>query len=238
MRSPYLSVIIPAYNEEKIISNTIDEVYSFLKENNLNSEIIIGDDGSSDRTVLIVKKKIKQYKNIKLVEGKINKGKGAILRKCFSVAKGDIQLFIDSDLTIDINLIPIAIKYIEDGYDISIASKYLPNSNISYPLSRKIFSKGFAFITRILLNTKIRDHQCGLKCFRKEAIKKIMPHLKINGFLIDTEMLVIAQNKNFRIKEFPATVKPEYSRGSKVKIFKDSLIMGKGILRLRKRFKK
>lgn len=238
MKSPYLSVIIPAYNEENIISSTIDKVYSFLKNNNLSSEIIIGDDGSNDKTVLMVKKKIKQYKNINLVEGKINKGKGSILRKCFSVAKGDIQLFIDSDLTIDINLIPLAIKYIENGYDISIASKYLPNSNISYPLSRKIFSKGFAFITRTLLNTKIRDHQCGLKCFKNKAIKSILPHLKIDGFLIDTEILFIAQKRGFNIKEFPAIVKPEYSRGSKVKIFKDSWTMGKEILKLRKRFRK
>ena len=234
------SIILPAYNEEQVISSSIDNVYSFFKSMNKPFEIIVADDGSSDNTVNIVNSKMKKIKELKLFSNNINQGKGSVLSGSLPIAKGKIVAFIDSDLAIDTNLFHDMVKYIEDGFDIVIASKHLNDSEVEYSFIRTIFSNCYAFSARILLGVNIKDYQCGFKAFNPKVLSSVLPLVKSKSWSWDTEFLVKADWLGFRIKELPAKV-VDIGRKSKVHPFRDAKNFGLELIRLyneKKSFKK
>ncbi|HLC86299.1 MAG TPA: dolichyl-phosphate beta-glucosyltransferase [Candidatus Nanoarchaeia archaeon] len=233
------SIIIPAYNEEKIISNTIEETTNFLKKTNKSFELIISNDGSKDRTAEIVKNKQKNYKELKLCDNQKNEGKGSALTNAFKMAKGRYILFIDADLAIDINLFPKLIEPLKKNTaDIAIASKHVKGASVEYSLIRSITSRTYSALARIILGLKIKDCQCGFKAFRKETIKKILPDMKNKGWGWDTEVLAKASWKGYKIIEVPAKVVNIPGRESKVSIIKTVKSMLKELIELQKEKKK
>jgi len=195
-----LSIIIPAYNEEKRIPNTIKEILLYMKGKNF--EIIVVDDGSTDNTIEIVKKlkdpKIKILRNIK------NRGKGFSVKRGMLNAKKEWALFMDADNATSIKEIK-KFKAHTGKYDILIGSRNLKDSiiKIKQPLTRRILGKGFSIIVRVIMFTNIKDTQCGFKMFRKSIIKNIFKKQIINRWGFDVEILQIAKNKKYRIKEIP-----------------------------------
>lgn len=226
-----ISLIIPAYNEEAVIAKSVDKAYSFMKKRYKDFEIILGDDGSTDRTLDIIKKKAKQYKRVSYVTISKMIGKGYILTKSFKKAKGEIELFIDSDLSIDINLIPKIIKLLKDA-DIVIASKHVKGADVNLPLSRRFLGKGFDLLTRLLFKSRVKDHLCGLKAFRKKAIKSILPEIKTEGFLWDAEVLIRAERKGYKILEIPAIVRS--AQHTTVNPIKEVFCIGGALLKLKR----
>lgn len=201
-----LSVIIPAYNEEKNIKNTLESIYNYLSERNIEHEIIVVTDGSKDRTNDIVRSMIGQIPDLQLVEFKTNKGKGYAVREGMLKTKGDFRLFTDADNSTPINHIERMMPYFEKGYDVVIGSIGIKGHTIasgSEPFWRLVFGKIGNLFIQIMAVPGIRDTQRGFKILTAQAAQRIFPKMKIDRFGFDIEMLALARKFGYKIKEVP-----------------------------------
>lgn len=228
-----LSVIIPLHNEEKRIRACLDRVQEYLEIKNIDYEIILAEDSSTDRTVEIAQEYIKHNNKIKLNSSDIRLGKGrSILKAMLKSTKGNI-MYIDVDLSSDISEIERMMLYI-DTYDIVVGSRLIRENlaDINRPLSRSLFSKCYSFICKALFNSHINDYQCGLKLLRNNPIliSEVIPKIKTNNFAFDTDLIVKAIHQGLRIKE--VAVLWEHKEGSKINIPKQIWFMGIDLLKI------
>ncbi len=195
-----VSIIVPCYNEEKIVSLTIPYLQQILSSMGINFEIIAVSDGSSDRTV----KEIKELKldNVKVIELKENQGKGAALKEGFSHSNGNIIFFHDADLTLSPETINLSLKALETN-DIVLASKNLLKSSFARPLYRRFLSRLFNTFVRTTLKIALSDTQTGFKAFHRKPLETIISQTKTNKFETDLEISWLANKKGYRIKEIP-----------------------------------
>ncbi len=203
----YLSVIVPAYNEEKRLPGTLKKINKYLSGQSYDSEIIVVSDGSKDRTVEVVNNLKSQIRNLKLINKKGNYGKGYAVRLGMLEAEGDYRIFTDADNSTSIDQIEKMWPEFKKGYDIVIGSRDVKGAILDPPqpfLRKVILGNGFRLLTQIICGTwEILDSQCGFKCFTKKAVENIFPECKINRFAFDPEMLVIAKKLDYKIKEVP-----------------------------------
>ncbi len=225
-----ISIVIPCYNEEKRIINTLKKTIKYLENKKYNYEIIIVDDFSKDNTIKIIDNL--KNKKIKILQNEKNYGKGYSIKKGMLNAKYPLVLFMDADLATPIEELDKFTKEIKN-YDILIASRKLNNSNISkkQPFYRQILGKIFLNIVKLFAIKEFKDTQCGFKLFKKDVAKDIFELQTINRFAFDVEILYIALKKNYKIKELP--VKWIDQKGSTVNPVKDSISMLKDLLKIR-----
>lgn len=198
-----LSVIVPVFNEGKIIFNNLREIEKTLDKFKLNYEIILVDDGSYDNTYEEALRAARRSKRIKVVR-KENEGKGSALKYGFGFCSGQLVTMIDADLDLHPRQIPLFIDYMKKyNADVVVGSKRHPLSKIDYPLQRKILSKGYRIITKILFGLNIRDTQAGLKLFKYKVLKEILPRVLCKKYAFDLELLVNASHRGFKIVEAP-----------------------------------
>lgn len=225
----YLSLVVPCYNEEAIIQETLGRLCGTLN-GDMQFEIILGDDGSSDRTVEIVREAMHRDPRIRLIQSGKHLGKGAILTRGLYSAVGEVVAFIDADLEIDARFLYDLLTKIESGYDLAIGSKVLHEDFSQRSLKRRFATLAYNQLVRTLLGSKLHDHQAGLKAFRRSVFLKILPLIKVEGWTWDTEVLIYAQTFGYRIAEVP--VKTTFQRPSKVSLLKTSYDMGTAVLSL------
>jgi dolichyl-phosphate beta-glucosyltransferase len=237
----YLSVVIPAYNEERRITKTLVEIDSYLKKQPNDYEIIVVNDGSKDLTAETVKRMSSIIANLKLIDNKINQGKGAVVRQGMLEGKGEYRLFTDADNSTSIEQIEKMWPEFEKGYDIVIGSRDVKGAVLDPPqpfLRQMILGEGFKFLRKILVGLwEIQDTQCGFKCFKKEVVEKVFPKCKINRFAFDPEILVIAKKMGYKIKEIPvywkndpeSKVKPKWIVNMAIDLLKIRFNLIKGI---------
>jgi|GEM_PF-70648 len=229
----HLSVIIPAYNEEKRLPKTLREINDYLKEQSYLSEIIVVNGGSTDRTPEVVKELQKIIPNLKLINTE-NLGKGYAVKKGILEAKGEYQIFTDADNSTSIDQIEKMWSEFANGYDIIIGSRDIKGAVLAVPqpwLRKVILGRGFKLVRKIIIGFwKIEDTQCGFKGFRERAGQDIFSRITICRFGFDPEVLVIAKKLGYRIKEVPITWIND--PGSKVK-FKSMIEMFFEMLRIR-----
>ena len=204
----FLSVIVPAFNEKKIISENINKYNNYLKTQNYSYEIIIINDGSYDKTEEIVKKICKQNKNIRTINLLKNHGKGYAVKKGILKAQGNYRLFLDADNSTSIEHLEQVLPLLQKKENIIIGSRNPHDIKeakiiLHQPLWKILLGKTGNFLIRMLFKIKIRDTQCGFKIFSKEAVEKIFPQLTINRWLFDLEILILAQKYEFKIKIIP-----------------------------------
>ena len=225
-----LSLIIPAYNEEKRISKTLEIYKRFLDSKKLDYEIIVVLNGCKDDTQKIVDRFVN--KNLRMLVYEKAIGKGGAIIEGLKQANGDYIGFVDADAA---TLPEEYFKLIEliDKYEGVIASRYCKDAKIlqKQPLSRRIASRAFNLLIRILFGLNFSDTQCGAKLFKKNVIKQIVPKLGITKWSFDIDLLYLMKKNKFKIKEIP-TVWSEPGE-SKLKVFKTSIEMFLSILRLR-----
>jgi len=228
-----ISIVIPAYNEEKRIGKALKKVYEYFKEKKIEFEIIVVDDGSNDKTVEIVEKFSFDKKEIRILKHEKNMGKGAAVKTGILNAKGELILFTDADLSTPIEEFEKLKKEIENGYDIAIGSRGLKDSKIviPQPFYRRMVGRIFPLLVRLLVINDFKDTQCGFKLFKKETGKKIFSQLKTDGFAFDVEVLARGKKENFKIAE--VGVVWYNSPCSSVKIFRDSFRMFISLLKIR-----
>ena len=224
----FLSIIIPVYNEEKRIVSTLEKITFYLNKKKYRYEIIIVDDGSTDRT----RECIKKFKKIRINRKRINKGKGYSVREGILMAKGDYMLFSDADLSTPIEELE-AFRWHIKKYDVVIASRNLKESDIKQkqPFYRILLGKAFPLLVNLLAVPGIKDTQCGFKLFTKKAVKVIFPKQTIDGFGFDVEILFIAKKSGLRIKELPVVWINDTR--SKVSVLRDPLRMLFDVLKIR-----
>lgn len=201
-KRPFLSVIIPLFNEQTRLDR-LWVVYKYLKKKKFKYEVILVNDGSTDKTLDKLKDLAKKY-NFKLITYNDNKGKGYAIKTGMLQAKGRYKLFADIDLSTPVDemekFLPILSKY-----DILIGSRKMKGANLEVrqPYLREFLGKGFTFVSQLTLDLDISDFTCGFKFFSEKAAKEIFSRQKVNRWGFDSEILFIAKLIGFKIKEIP-----------------------------------
>ena len=231
--APHLSVVIPAFNEEKRLPQSLATVLDFLKKQPYESEIIVSDDGSQDRTVTLAVERLKGFPHQILVTSQ-NRGKGHAVRQGMLAAQGDHILFTDADLSTPIEEVTKFLPYLEKDQDIVIGSRALPGSQVEVHQNffREAMGKIFNLIAQIWTFKSIHDSQCGFKCFRREAAHRLFNLQKLDGFSFDVEIVFLAQKLGFRLLELPVIWRN--SAQSRVQVLRDPLLMFWDVLRIRR----
>jgi dolichyl-phosphate beta-glucosyltransferase len=202
----FLSIVIPAYNEEGRIGRTIEQIENYFKSRKIKGEIIVVNDGSQDKTKKIVKEKIKKIKNLKLVNLNPNRGKGAAVKVGMLEGKGEIIAFTDADLSTPIFEMDKLIKRINNrDFQIAIGSRGLPGSKVEIRQSffREQLGRIYGILTRLLVLRGIPDTQCGFKAFKKEVAKKLFDNPITPSPIWDIEILILATLKGCKIAQVP-----------------------------------
>lgn len=232
-----VSIVIPAYNEEKRIGNTLKEYYSFFKEKKdkgevKNFEILIVLNACKDNTIGVVREYQKKFKEIKYLDFKRG-GKGFAIIEGFKdalIRENDLIGFVDADMATPPSAFFYLIKKIDD-YDGAIASRGLRKSIVKTSFSRKMTNKGFNFIVRLFLFLPYKDTQCGAKIFKRNALIKVINKIGITKWAFDVDLLYKLRKNRFKIKEIPTVWYDK--EGSKIEVGRTSLQMFLAILRLR-----
>ncbi len=200
-----ISVVVPAYNEANRIPPTLERIVSYLRERHPDYEVIVVDDGSNDSTREIVQRQFDGTSQVEVVSYGGNRGKGYAIRYGMSRARGDLVVFSDADLSTPIEEIEKMLPLMEQGYDIVIGSRAHAQADIRehQPLYRELGGKLFNFMVRLVVMPDLHDTQCGFKLFRRAATLPILPHLRIDGFAFDVEILALARAAGLRIAEVP-----------------------------------
>jgi dolichyl-phosphate beta-glucosyltransferase len=227
-----ISVVIPAYNEEKRIEPSLNLVIEYLRNNFNEYEIIVVDDCSTDNTGKIVSKYAPS--NVRTIRNEINRGKGYSVKKGILNARYPMVLFSDSDLATPIEELKYFTAYITDHkYDIVIASRNLKNSNIKnrQPAYRQVIGKIFPKLVSLIIMKGFKDTQCGFKLFNSDAGKNISHLQTIDGFSFDVEMLLIAKKMGYKVKEAPVVWIDK--EGSTVRTIRDGMRMMVDLVRIK-----
>jgi len=217
-----MSVVIPAYNEEKRIEPTLKKAINFLDHNFDKYEIIVVDDCSTDNTNKIASRYKKN--NVKILRNEKNKGKGHSVKRGLLNAKYSLVLFSDSDLATPIEELGKFMNYIKE-YDIIIASRNLKGSNIKVkqPVYRQLMGKTFPLLVNLIALRGFKDTQCGFKLFKTDVAKRVVSLQTFERFSFDVEILFIAKKLGYKIKEAPVVWIDK--EGSKVNPIKDGIKM-------------
>ncbi|MBN1245715.1 glycosyltransferase [Candidatus Bathyarchaeota archaeon] len=219
-----LSFVIPAYNEEDSIEITLGTLDGVVKNKRLSYEIVVVDDGSKDKTRSRAIKYANRNGHVKVISYTQNEGKGHAVRTGFMQTKGDVVVFADSDMDIDLGTVSKYVDALEHG-DIVIASKWHPDSVVSMPLKRRILSHGFNVLVRLLTGAKLKDTQVGLKAMRKSAFIDIFPRLCVKRYAFDVELLAVANLYGLKIVQMPAqlSIRESFRLKEMLKMFQDLL---------------
>ena len=231
--APHLSVVIPAYNEENRLPQSLNAVIEFLRQQSYDSEIIVSDDGSIDKTVAIASEILKTVPH-KIITVPGNKGKGHAVRQGILSAQGEYILFTDADLSTPIEEVARFLEHLQKDQDVVIGSRALPDSKVMIhqnPL-REAMGKVFNSIACFFAFKGIHDSQCGFKAFRREAALKLFSLQKLDGFSFDVEIVFLAQKLGLRLLELPVIWRN--SAQSRVRVFLDPLLMFWDVLRIRR----
>ncbi len=201
----FLSVIIPAYNEEKRISKTLLGVDEYLSRQNYEYEILVVDDGSKDGTVKVAQNLQKMVKNLRLVENRENKGKGGVVAQGMLLAKGQYRLFMDADNATSVDHFEKMLPHFRSGFDVVIGSRAVEGAKIAVhqPFHKELFGKAGNLVIQAAAVPGIWDTQCGFKAFTAKAAEEIFKRLTVVRWGFDVEVLALARLFGFKIKEIP-----------------------------------
>src|SRR5574341_172624 len=233
---PRLSVIVPAYNEADRIGPYLASIGRYMEQRGTPCEILVVDDGSNDRTGLVVAQVQTDMPVVRLLRLDRNMGKGAAVRRGILEAQGETVLVADADGATAISEVERLEAAIEKGADLAIGSRFLGSHDPRYRVvarwHRSVLGNLFNAIVRRLGISGITDTQCGFKMFRRAAARDLFPLARVNGYGFDLEILYVAQRRGYRISEVPInwTDQP----GSKVRVVWDGLCMLGELLRVRR----
>lgn len=232
-RDTFLSVVIPAYNEDKRIQPTIEQISNYLKGRVRGFEILVVDDGSTDHTVTFVRRMIFKYPAVRIIPSDGNRGKGHAVRMGVLEAKGDMVLITDADLSTPVEEYAKLASAIDSGADVAIGSRAMAGSElmIRQPWYREAMGRAFNSIARMVVLEGIRDTQCGFKLFKTDAARAIFGHLTVDGFAFDVEALYLARHFGYKIAEVPVVWL--HSPSSRVSLVGSSLSMLGEVLKVR-----
>jgi glycosyltransferase involved in cell wall biosynthesis len=232
---PFLSIVFPAYNEEQRLPETLAATLDFIRSQPYLSEIVIAENGSSDRTLQIAHDFAAEYPSVTVIH--INQaGKGRAVQEGMLAARGQYRFICDVDLSMPIHEIPRFLPPQTENADIVIASREAPGSvRYNEPHYRHFIGRIFNNLVRWMVLPQLQDTQCGFKCFTATAVETIFPLVTIPGWTFDVEVLAIAFRMGYRVKELP--IPWYYHSHSKVRVMRDSVRMARDLIAIRRKLR-
>ncbi|NHN46544.1 glycosyltransferase [Halostella sp. JP-L12] len=204
---PFLSVVLPAYNEARSIKSTLSTVDTFAAKVCEDYEIIVIDDGSDDATREAVYEVMDDVPSVRIVRNDENHGKGHAVRDGCLTATGRYVLFMDADGDLMPKRTAAFVERAEvTGADVVIGSKRHPESDVSYPLKRRVLSTGYSALIRALFGLHVTDTQVGMKLLTREAVDDVMPLLREERYAFDVELLALLHRRGYTIAEAPVSL--------------------------------
>jgi len=230
--NPFLSIIIPAYNEQSRLPNTLEQVFHFLEKQSFKSEVVVVENGSTDKTFEVAQKFVERHKNLRVIHTE-ERGKGGAVQRGVREAGGEYVFICDADLSMPVEeiskFIPPALK----DFDIAIGSREAPGAvRYNEPYYRHLTGRVFNMLIRLMVLPNLQDTQCGFKCLRAEVARDIFPFQTITGWAFDVELLYIAHYHGYRILEIP--IDWYFNADSKVRVLRDSWRMFIDLLVIRR----
>lgn len=236
MSKPYLSLVLPLYNEGPTLEQSLRTVYKSLQKIKKSWEVILVDDKSSDDTLAIVKKILPNLKNTTLIAHQENQGRGKTVSDGIKVSKGIYSGFLDVDLEVSSDYIPLFIKELEDGYDCVIGNRFY-EKNITV-VTRVVSSVGYKLVVRFLLNLPINDTEAGYKFFNRKKILPILNQIKNKGWFWDTEICARSFWAGLRLTQIPVLFIRRLDKKSTVRLIPDTWEYLKNIYKFRSQIPK
>ena len=235
-----LSIVIPAFNEESRLGDSVRQILAYLSQENPSAELIVVDDGSSDATAKVAETVCAEFPAVetKVIRYDENRGKGFAVKTGLLAAVGEIALFTDADLSTPISETPKLVEPIEKGeFDVTFGSRALDRNLIGthQPWRREQGGKVFNLIVRSLTGLPFWDTQCGFKAFNMQKFRPLLDVMTIDRFGFDVEFLYVAHHKGLRLQEIP--VRWNHCEGTTVSVFRDSQRMFSEVRQIRKNAK-
>lgn len=224
------------YNEARRIERCVNEVEKKLKLLFRSYEIIIAEDGSTNGTDIIGARLAEMNPRLKFLHSPTRLGKGKAIKRAINMAKGDVIVFLDADLSTSLANLPKIVERVRRHRGMAVGSRYVAESNTKRPFSRTFFSVAYNLLVRVLFRDGVRDHQCGFKAISHELAEVLCSKIESDGLFFDTEMIVQAKRLGYEVTEVGVDWREWRGRGeSKVKLFSDTLRMGMELLRFKLR---
>jgi len=232
LSNPFLSIVIPAHNEEQRLPDTLEKTFQFLQSQAYTSEVIVVENGSSDRTLDVARSFQPRFSSLQVIH-MTQRGKGRAVHKGMLAASGEYRFFADADLSMPIQEVNRFIPPALEPMDVAIASREAPGAvRYDEPAYRHLVGRAFNTLVRVMALPGLQDTQCGFKCFRGSIVEEIFPLQTLMGWSFDVELLYIAWRRGYKIVEIP--IPWYYNSQSKVRVAKDSLTMALDILTIRR----
>lgn len=232
MKAPtYLSIVIPAYNEEARLPASLQQISAFAAAQPYRLEVLVVNNNSRDNTRQVAEQFAQSHDFVRVLDQPIQ-GKGAAVRAGMLAATGDYCLIADADLSMPIWEVPKFLPPNLSGYDVAIGSRELPDSRrIDEPRYRHLMGRAFSAYVKAIAVPGIEDTQCGFKCFRQNVAQEIFSLQTIDGWAFDVEVLMIARRRGYRVVEVP--IEWHYYANSKVSPIRDAIHMAREVARIR-----
>ena len=225
----FLSIIIPAHNEENRLPETLEQVIRFLDKQSFTSEVVVVENGSSDQTLEVAQKFADQNKHVRVIQSE--RGKGAAVKRGMLEAQGEYRFMCDADLSMPVDEIAKFLPTEQQDVEIAIASREAKGSvRYNEPTYRHLGGRGINFLIQMLILPGLNDTQCGFKCFRADVVEKIFSLQTLHGWSFDIELLYIARKYGYRIREIP--IHWYHDSDTKVRALPDAIRMFQDIFHI------
>ena len=232
MSNTFLSIIIPAYNEEDRLPNTLEQALNFLHEQPYSAEVLVVENGSQDGTLQVAQEFAALHSQLHVFQ-EVGRGKGLAVKRGMFEACGEYRFMCDADLSMPIGEVNRFLPPVLEDFDIAIASREAPGAvRYNEPLYRHLGGRGVNAMIRALALPGMHDTQCGFKCFRREVVEDLFGCQTLAGWSFDVEILYLARLRGYKIAEIP--IPWYYDPESKVSVVQDTFKMVRDILQVRR----
>ena len=230
MDHPLLSIVVPAYNEERRLPHTLPRILAFLQAQDYPGEVVVVDDGSTDSTARVVEEIAADLPYVTLIRNE-HRGKGYAVNTGALAAHGDYIFLCDADLSMPIEEVTRFLPPALEGYDVAIGSRLAPGSETTRSFRRELISRAYNRLIKAMFFTRFSDAQCGFKALSRQAAHELLLHVKNEHWFLDTELLILAEKGGYRIKDIP--VRWVEDPDSRVRVASTAWEDIRGLLRLR-----
>ncbi|MBI2303754.1 MAG: glycosyltransferase family 2 protein [Chloroflexi bacterium] len=228
---PSVDIVIPVYNEERTLDGSVERLANFLQDSvALPWRIVIADNASTDGTLELARSLAEKYPQVATIHLD-EKGRGRALRRAWLESPADIVCYMDVDLSTDLSALPPLLAAILEGYPVAIGSRLLPDSQVRRSVKREVISRIYNLLVRLLFFFSLSDAQCGFKALSRQTVRELVPLVKNQEWFFDSELLILALRKGYRVKEVPVTWVEDAD--SRVDILKTAWEDIRGLLRMR-----
>jgi glycosyltransferase involved in cell wall biosynthesis len=226
-----VDVVIPVYNEERVLAQSINTLRQFLEQNLAYSwTIVIADNASIDKTWQVAQALCREYPDVASLHLD-EKGRGRALRRAWLESTADIVSYMDVDLSTGLESFPKLLEAIEGGYDIAVGSRLMRGSSIKRSFKRELTSRSYNLLIKAMFRSKFSDAQCGFKALSNKTAHELIPLIKDQKWFFDTELLILAEKKGYRTKDVPVVWIEDPD--TRVSVSRTAFDDVKGLLRMR-----